>query len=1101
MSLKRFLLVFVIAMCSEVSFGQFYYGMQMDFGKNRIQYQTFDWTYFNFDRFKVYTYAGGKEIAQYVAVSVDRQLPILERRLNEQMDDKIQILVYNNQNDFKQSNLGLASDEMSNTGGVTHIIGDKINVFFNGSHADLDRQIRAALAELMIDQIMYGGRTRDMVRNSSLLTLPEWYKKGLVKYLSEGWNTYSDNYLMDAIKNNQFDKFSQLTGKDAENAGHAIWYYVAETFGDASISNILYTTKIGRNADYGFQYGGVGTNINNLINEMTEAYNRRYYNHKDTSQTFPTTENILQKQKKTRHYYNLKVSPDGQKAIYSTNELGQFKVWVNTIGEEKHKRLVKFGPKVERLQDYNYPLLAWHPNNEIVAMIYERKNQLILHTYDVVTKEKFKRNITGFEKINSFSFSHDGKKLVLSGVKKGKGQSDIYVYLLNSGGLEQMTNDIWDDNNPIFVKNSTGIVFESNRVSDTIRSQDDAKVFYKITRNNDLFYLSYNPKSQIAIRVTNTPDINETQPQEYSKETIAYLSEKNGIYNRYVAQFDSSISFVDTVEHFRYFFNSKAISNYDHNVLEQNINSRFTKKAEVFYKNGRYVLTVSDLAKADQIKPIELKNTWHRASERQSIFDPEKMSYRKPKTQMPVSKPKTAVKDTAFRKMEGIDFSNYTLSGEKKQPRQNTQESNNDKPVTTAADTTTSHSAVTQNDFRFPIQENYFTAFYTDYVVTQLDNSYLGQSYQRYTGGTNPVYLNPGLNALFKIGLSDLFEDRRIVAGFRIAGSLDNEYMLSYENRKRLLDHQIVLHRQSFLKINDYYGSLAKVTTQDIRYSIKLPFNEICATRLSFMYRNDRSVFASVGDFSLSKPNLYDNYVGGRLEYIFDNTRKRGLNLFNGVRAKVWGEYWRLIKDTRHDLITFGFDIRGYKKVHRDLIWCNRLAGGTSWGTDKLIYYLGGVDSWFNPKFDRSINVVNADQYQFQTLATNMRGFNQNIRNGNNFVVFNSELRLPLFRYLYNRPIKSDFINNFQVIGFTDLGMAWYGLNPLSDENTLNKNIYYNNPITLTIYNQKNPLVAGYGFGVRSRLLGYFVRVDVGWGVDAWKVQKSITYLSFTTDF
>ncbi|HRD39592.1 MAG TPA: hypothetical protein PLC65_13240, partial [Bacteroidia bacterium] len=72
-----------------------------------------------------------------------------------------------------------------------------------------------------------------------------------------------------------------------------------------------------------------------------------------------------------------------------------------------------------------------------------------------------------------------------------------------------------------------------------------------------------------------------------------------------------------------------------------------------------------------------------------------------------------------------------------------------------------------------------------------------------------------------------------------------------------------------------------------------------------------------------------------------------------------------------------------------------------------------GVDSWFNPSFDQTINVVKPEQYQFQTLATNMRGFRQNIRNGNNFVVYNTELRWPMFRYLLNRPIKSDFINNF----------------------------------------------------------------------------------------
>lgn len=1099
MALKRFLsiIIFTLVFLSQKSTAQFYYGMQMDFGKNRIQYQNFNWTYYEYDRYRVYLYQGGKEIAQYVSVSVDKQLPILEKRLDYQVEDKIQILVYNNQNDFKQSNLGLSNEEETNVGGVTHIIGDKISIFFNGSHADLDRQIRAALADLIVSKMMYGGRARDMVRNSTLLVLPDWYKQGLIRYLSEGWHTYADNELMDAIKNDRFYQFNRLSGKDAYMAGHALWYYIAETFGEAVIPNILYMTKVSRSPDNALMFI-LGTSLNNLIFEMTEVYNKRYYNYKDTLRTFPTTPNVLVKQKKTRHYYEFKVSPDGQNVVYATNELGQFKVWLHTLGStEKHKRLLKFGPKVERMNDYNYPLLAFHPNNEIVAMLYERKDQIILHTYNITTKEHFKRNITGFEKVNSFSFSHDGKRLALSGVKKGKGQSDIFIFLMNSGGLEQMTNDIWDDNHPVFVKNSTGLVFESNRVSDTIKGSDDAKVFNKITRNNDLFYLSYAPKSQIAIRVTNTPNVNEIMPQEYSKDLVAYVSEKNGIYNRYVAQFDSSIAFVDTVEHYRYYFNSKPITNYDHNIIEHHINTRYTKKAEVFYNAGNYVLTVSDLTKPSELQKAELKDTWLKSSELATVFDPEKMKLPDPKKQEePIEKP---VIDTARKKSNGIDFDNYKLTNEKEKPV--TKPLAKDTIKRAVPDTTKGRSEVAQNEFRFPIQQNYYTAFYTDYVVTQLDNSYLSTTYQRYTGGSNPIYLNPGLNALFKIGLSDLFEDRRIVAGFRISGSLDNEYMLSYENRKRLIDHQVMLHRQSFLKVAGYYGELAKIQTHDVRYSVKLPFSEVSATRFSIMYRNDRTVFASVGDYSLPKKNAYDNYAGARLEYIFDNTRKRGINLYNGVRAKVWAEYWRLIKGERHDLITFGFDIRAYKKVHRDLIWCNRLAGGSSLGTDRLIYYLGGVDSWFSPSFDQTINVVKPEQYQFQTLATNMRGFKQNIRNGNNFVVLNSELRWPIFRYLLNRPIRSDFVNNFQIIGFGDLGMAWYGANPLSEDNTLNKNTYYSNPILLTIYNQKNPLVGGYGFGLRSRLLGYFIRFDVAWGVDDMKIQKSMTYLSFTTDF
>lgn len=1091
--MKRLLVIIFLFNFLSNSKAQFYYGSQLEFGKNRIQYQTFNWTYFDFERFRVYLYEGGQEIAKYAAVSVNRQLPVMEKRLDFQMDDKIDVIVYNNQNDFKQSNIGLANEETGNIGGVTRIIGDKIFIYFTGSHADLDRQIRAALADLMIDQMMYGGRTRDIVRNSTLLNLPDWFRSGLIAYLSEGWNSSIDNQVQDAIQNGRFDKFNKLTGKDATLAGHAMWYYVAESYGEAVIPNLLYMTKITRNSNNAFLQV-LGMSVQNVNQELISVFSKRYFDYRDSTRKNPTAETVLAKQKKSRHYYQLKVSPDGQKIIYATSELGQQKVWINTIGETKSKRLLKLYPKLERIEDDSYPLLAWHPNNSVVAMIYEKKNILKIHTYDIDGKEHVKRNITGFEKINSYSFSHDGKRIVMSAVKKGKGQSDIFIFTLNTGGVEQITNDSWDDNNPVFVDNSKGILFESNRVHDTIKANEDAKLYFKFSRNNDVFYYNNVSKSTLLYRVTNTPDINEIYPQEYSKGTIAYLSEANGIYNRYVGVLDSSISFVDTVEHYRYFYNSKAVTNYQKGIREHNINSRYTKYAEVIVDNNKEKLLVQPLVQTSEATDRKLNKTWFKSVPGITISDPDRINIVNPVRKEENTVPK---KDSTY-KQEGIDFENYDMKGDRK--KETSESKPNQQMAATTPTAQPSTGSTSGDELRFSIQQNYYTNFRTDQVVTQLDNSFLGTNYQRFTGGGSPVYLNPGLNALFKIGLSDLFEDKRIVAGFRIAGTLDNEYLLSWENRTKRIDKQLVLHRQSFLKVNGYSGVL-KIQTHDARYTWKIPFNEVMGIKASIMYRNDRTVYATVSDESLAKPNHYDNYGGAKLEYIFDNTRKRGLNLYNGTRFKAWCEYWRLISNDKHDLLTFGFDLRNYKKLHRDLIWANRIAGASSWGSDRLIYYMGGVDNWINPKFDRTINIVNPEQYQFQTLATNMRGFNQNIRNGNNFVVINSEIRWPIFKYLLNRPIRSDFIQNFQIVTFGDIGMAWYDLNPYSDENVLNKNVFPGNPVTLTIYNQKEPIVGGYGFGLRSRLLGYFIRVDFAWGVDDKKVQKGITYLSLSTDF
>jgi len=290
-----------------------------------------------------------------------------------------------------------------------------------------------------------------------------------------------------------------------------------------------------------------------------------------------------------------------------------------------------------------------------------------------------------------------------------------------------------------------------------------------------------------------------------------------------------------------------------------------------------------------------------------------------------------------------------------------------------------------------------------------------------------------------------------------------------------------------------------------VRYTAKLPINEVLALKGSVLYRNDKFNYFSRGDISLPKKPSYDNYVGLRGEIVFDNTRNVMLNIMNGFRGKIWGEYWRKIKNERHDLITGGFDFRHYQKIHRQITWCNRIAGGTSLGTDRLLFYLGGVDNWFNAKFNNEINIVKPEQYQFQTLATNMRGFSQNIRNGNNFVVFNSELRFPIIKYFVDRPLRSDFLNNLQIIGFTDLGAAWFGLNPLSKENIENTNTYLQgsslSPIIITVINEKSPLVAGIGWGLRSRLYGYFVRLDIGYGIDNFKKQKSVVSLSLATDF
>jgi len=398
------------------------------------------------------------------------------------------------------------------------------------------------------------------------------------------------------------------------------------------------------------------------------------------------------------------------------------------------------------------------------------------------------------------------------------------------------------------------------------------------------------------------------------------------------------------------------------------------------------------------------------------------------------------------------------------------------------------------------VEQNAYTQYSISQIISQIDFSFMNTSYQQFAGGGSPIYLNPGFNALFMVGTQDLLENHHIVGGVRFTLNFDNtEFMLSYETLEKRLDRQIVFHRQQLKQFNDYYG--IKQVSNSIYYILKWPFSRVSAVRGTILGRVDKSVLLSLESNSLKEPNEYGYWSGLKGEWIYDNSRQLAENIYEGTRAKLFAEYYQSVEKSNKSMFVFGGDARYYLKIYRNFIWANRIAASTSVGKNKLIYYMGGVDNWLFAKFDQNTNIATDQNYSFQTLATNMRGFIQNIRNGNSFAVINSELRIPLAKFIVAKTFSSEILNNLQVNLFGDIGTAWTGISPYSDDNSLYTQIIQRGPIVVTLKKQIEPIVGGYGFGIRSKLFGYFIRADWAWGVENYKIQPRTFYLSLNLDF
>ncbi|MBK6346784.1 MAG: PD40 domain-containing protein [Bacteroidales bacterium] len=1076
-----------LLLISSWSGAQFYNGSQMPFGKSRVQYGDFLWTYYRFNDFDTYFYLNGKELAIYTARYAKEILPELEQVYETRITDKVQFVIFNSLTDLRQSNIGLVSEQQYNIGGITHIIANKVFIYFDGNYNNFEKQIRAGMARVLIDQSIYGGSLGRQITNATLMNMPPWFIDGLVSYISEEWSTEIDNYVRDGIVTGRYRKFNHLTGEDAMYAGHSIWKYIADKYGKQTIPNIIYLSRISRNVETGFLYV-LNISFRNLVKEWYDAC-REQYNNSDAGRSLPSISAVQKKVRKEVVYDRVRINGDGRNIAWISNQSGQVKVWLYDIRKKKARCIYRQGQRLNEKVDYTYPLMEFHPGNRILAIITEKKGEIRFYQYNLETRKRTWQFIYGYQKILDFSYSADGRNLVMSAIRKG--QSDIYVFNVASSSSEQITKDVYNDLNPVFVRNNTQVVFSSNRPTDTL-AEDPKLDRPGLPSNHDLFVFDYSGKGKTLRRITNTPNANESQPIEFKPGFLSYLSDENGIQNRFLARFDSVITHVDTAAHYRYFTRSFPMTNYARNVVSHDASWQTGKIAEIIHAGQRRSIYLYDQPSTADVlveqppptrymeqKMLAISNVKPSGVDKNS--KQEEKVLRKKFVNVYVGEPVVPEKDSA------LNLQQYDISqGESIK----------------SGVRSVNQSGVFKDGFVIPKQRNYNVEYSVNELVSQLDFTFLSSSYQPFSGGYGPIFLTPGLNAFFKVGLSDLLEDYRIVAGVRLDFNLvNNEYVISIANLKNRLDREIFFHRQSIEQTSLY--SIVRFRIHELHYILKYPFNPLLSLKGTFALRKDRAVYMSTDQYNLRQPDINRYWASVKGELTYDATRPLGLNLYDGMRMKLFGEYYYQIdgdmKNTNMSVL--GFDVRHYLPIHRNFIWANRFATSTSFGKSKLIYYMGGVDTWLTPKFTTEAPIDYTQNYAYQTLATNMRGFYQNVRNGNSFAVINSELRFPIFSYLANRPLRSDFINNFQIVAFGDLGTAWTGLTPYSDDNALFTRVIRKGGLLITVREQRQPLVGGLGFGARARLLGYYLRADYAWGIEDMVVNKPVFYISLSLDF
>jgi hypothetical protein len=643
-------------------------------------------------------------------------------------------------------------------------------------------------------------------------------------------------------------------------------------------------------------------------------------------------------------------------------------------------------------------------------------------------------------------------------------------------------------------------------------------------------------------------------PMQYNNAHFTFISDENGVSNRYAGFFTTMRKGIDTV----YVIGDNYLRNPDQRELDTVL--RNAKKSE---PDSIFAFSVTN----DSAYVFPISNYQSGLLETKVAGDNGQVSEVRQEGNMKFLY-KLKVDENALKRRninpKPTEFRKRTMAEEKISTGEATKY-NNAQPLDTAAnkkdifesefDADSSEAPVTfmpqdgapeETVIQKAKMFDYKLKFSVDNFSSAFNNDILINRYEPYTGSL-PVVLQSGgaFNGMLKASVFDLFEDIRFTGAIRLPliGGLGTgagiggggsgvgvflpinqslfdgggEWFGRVDYLKKRFDYSLIYYRKTEIGgVLGVPGAAEEEAFEGKQFSnlyqvvIKYPFDRVKSLRLTAGIRTDKVVVRGTAQdtLTLKSPDLNrQTFAISRLEYVHDNTIQKAMNIMHGLRFKIYTDINAQVNKPSAGLLkpgrfnfNLGADARYYYPIYRNFIWAGRAAADFSWGNQKIVYYLGGVDGWMFPKYNQEPRPQDQD-YAFQSLAVNMRGFKQNVANGNNAVVLNSELRFPVFSTLFNKPINNAFLRNFQLIQFIDLGSAWNGT---YDKIQRPSQIYLSQNEEVLVKLKAGgigPFVGGYGFGVRSTLLGYFLRLDAGWEMRGIFRGKPLLHFAMGVDF
>jgi Tol biopolymer transport system component len=505
------------------------------FGRNKVQYSSFDFKVIQTEHFDVYYYEQERVAAMDAARMAERGYARLSKVLNHEFRERKPIILYASHSDFQQTN-ALGEGPGEGTQGATDFQRNRNVLPFTGSYAEFEHVLLHEMAHQFQYDTWSRGRAGAGLSTLIAINPPLWFAEGMAEYLSTGpISEETAMWMRDASLEGNLPTIEQMTLDPYKyfpyRFGHALWSYIGERWGDEAVGAILKGTLAG-GVDGAFRRT-IGLTLDQLSDQWRDAVQKKYLPEIGARARARAVAGELLTEKRSEGTLHLApaLSPDGSKVAYFSEKDFYFVdlYLADGVSGKVKRRILKSGIS-SNYETYRFinSQANWSPDGKYLAFAAKRGARDVIVIVDVERNKEVKRIEVKLNGITTPSWSPDGQQLVFTG--HDGGLSDVFVVRRDGGGLRRLTEDKYADLHPVWSPDGKTIAFTTDRGGETN---------FKTLAIGNMRIALYDIDTG-SIELLDHMDRGKNVSPQWSPDgrSIAFVSDRNGVSNIFLYDLD-----------------------------------------------------------------------------------------------------------------------------------------------------------------------------------------------------------------------------------------------------------------------------------------------------------------------------------------------------------------------------------------------------------------------------------------------------------------------------------------------------------------------------------------------------------------------------------